>query len=328
MQAVWFERFGAAHEVLRTGERPDPAPGPDEVLVALHASAVNPSDVRKRAGSAPDLLDDGPVIPHSDGAGVIAAVGSGVDAARVGERVWVYQAQHRRRFGTAAEYVAIEGSRAVPLPAEASFEEGACLGIPAMTAHRCVMADGPVAGQTVLVTGGAGRVAGYAIQWAAQAGARVIATASNKEDQAFCRQAGAFEVVNHRQPDWAAQVLQSNGGRRVDRVVEVDFGANLPTLLEVTRTGGTIAAYASMSDPQPRLPFYRMMYLDLTVRLVIVYDMPESAKQLAVEAIVRALRNGALRHRIAHRIPLAEAARAHALIEEGGFRGSVILSIV
>lgn len=327
MQAVWFERFGPANEVLRGGKRPDPAPDPGEVLVALKTSAVNPSDVRKRAGSAPDLLDDGPVIPHSDGAGVIEAVGNGVDAARVGERVWVYQAQHRRCFGTAAQYVAIESDRAVPLPAEASFEEGACLGIPAMTAHRCVLADGPVAGQTVLVTGGAGRVAGYAIQWAAQAGARVIATASNEADQAFCRQAGAFEVVNHRQPDWAAQVLRSNGGRRVDRVVEVDFGANLPALLEVIRTGGTIAAYASMSEPQPRLPFYPMMYLDLTVRLVIVYDMPESAKQQAVDDISSALRNGALRHRIAHRMPLAEAARAHQLIEEGGFRGCVVLAV-
>jgi NADPH:quinone reductase-like Zn-dependent oxidoreductase len=239
--------------------------------------------------------------------------------------VWVYQAQHQRRFGTAAEYVAIEACRAVPLPDEASFEEGACLGIPAMTAHRCVFADGPVAGQTVLVTGGAGRVAGYAIQWAAQAGARVIATASNEADEDFCRRAGALEVVNHRQPGWAEQVLRGNGGARVDRVIEVDFGANLPALLEVIRTGGTIATDASMGEPQPRLPFYRMMYLDLTVRWVIVYDMPESAKQQAAEDIDRALRSGALLHRISHRLPLAETAWAHRLVEDGGSRGCVVL---
>lgn len=325
MQAAWFERFGPPAEVLQTGERPDPRPGPGEVLVALRASAVNPSDVRKRAGSAPDLLDGGYVIPHSDGAGIIEAVGSGVDPERVGERVWVYQAQHRRRLGTAAEYVAIDASRAVPLPAGVPFDVGACLGIPAITAHRCVHADGAVAGQTILVTGGAGRVAGYAIQWASQAGARVIATASGDADASFCREAGAVAVANHRQEGWASQVLECNGGRRVDRIVEVDFGANLPALLEVVRTGGTIATYASMTDPQPRLPFYRMMYLDLTIRLVIVYDMPEPAKRHAITDIDHALRGSSLLHRIAHRLPLAEAAGAHGLIEQGGFRGCVVL---
>jgi len=327
MQAVWFEQFGPAMEVLQAGDRPDPRPGPGEVLVAIRTSAVNPSDVRKRSGSAPDLLDGGYVIPHSDGAGVIEAVGAGVDPQRAGERVWVYQAQHGRRFGTAAEYLAIDAARAVPLPELASFDEGACLGIPAMTAHRCVFADGPVAGRTVLVTGGAGRVGGYAIQWASQAGARVFATAGNDADAAFCREAGAVAVANHNQDGWSRQVLELNGGRPVDRIVEVDFGKNLTDLLDVIRRSGTIATYASMTDPNPCLPFYRMMYLDLTIRMVIVYDMPEQAKQKAIADIDRALRGNALRHRIAHRLPLAEAARAHELIEQGGFRGSVVLSV-
>ena len=158
MKAAWYEQFGPAVDVLERGELERPVPAAGEVCVRLAASAVNPSDTKKRAGSSPGLLDDGPVIPHSDGAGVIEAVGANVDSSRVGERVWVYQAQHGRRFGTAAQYVALDARRAITLPANTSFEIGACMGIPAMTAHRCVFADGPVEGQSVLVTGGAGRV--------------------------------------------------------------------------------------------------------------------------------------------------------------------------
>ena len=197
MKAAWFESFGSAANVLHVGARPSPEPAAGEVLVRLATSGVNPSDVKKRSGSAPNLLDNGPVIPHSDGAGVIEAVGEGVPLERVGARVWIYQAQHERMFGTAAQFVSVENRRAVELPANTSFEEGACIGIPLMTAHRCVFADGPVDAQTVLVTGGAGRVGHYAIQWAAQAGARVIATASNDEDAGTCMDVGAEQVVNH-----------------------------------------------------------------------------------------------------------------------------------
>ena len=157
MTAAWFAEFGSAENALIVGEQPLPAPAEGQVLVRLETSGVNPSDVKKRAGSFPNLLDTGLVIPHSDGAGVVQAVGEGVHEDRIGERVWVYQAQYGRRFGTAAEYLAIDGSRAVPLPDNSSFEIGACLGIPAMTAHRCVFSDGAVDGQTVLITGGAGR---------------------------------------------------------------------------------------------------------------------------------------------------------------------------
>ncbi|MDH3861604.1 MAG: alcohol dehydrogenase catalytic domain-containing protein, partial [Gammaproteobacteria bacterium] len=164
MRAAWFDSFGSAKDVLQVSELETPVAGPGEVLVRLTTSGVNPSDVKKRAGSFPNLLDGGFVIPNSDGAGIIEAVGDGVDAGRVGERAWIYQAQYGRRFGTAAEYVAIDARRAPKLPDAASFEIGACLGIPAMTAHRCVFADGDVANQTILVTGGAGRVGHYAVQ--------------------------------------------------------------------------------------------------------------------------------------------------------------------
>lgn len=327
MKAAWFDKFGSASDVLLVGSKDDPQPAKNEVRVKLATSGVNPSDVKKRAGSFPNLLDGGFVIPHSDGAGVIDAVGEGIADSRIGERVWVYQAQYGRRFGTAAEYVTIDASRAVWLPEETSFEVGACLGIPAMTAHRCVFADGEVAGKNILVTGGAGRVGHYAIQWASQAGANVIATASSDADIAACKAAGATAVVNHRAPDWGNAVLTANGGEQVDRVIDVEFGKNLDEVMKCVRTGAVIATYSSTQVTQPTLPFFQMMYQDLTVRFVIVYAMPERAKSAAIEAIQKALQAGKLEHRVAHVVPLDEIARGHELIEQGGFRGTVVLSI-
>jgi len=325
MRAAWFEEFGAAADVLKVGEFETPAAGPGEVLVRLHTSGVNPSDVKKRAGSFPNLLDDGAVIPNSDGAGVIEAVGDGVPAARVGERVWVYQAQFERRFGTAAEYVAIESERAPCLPDNTDFDVGGCLGIPAMTAHRCVFADGSVDGQKVLITGGAGRVGHYAVQWASQAGATVIATASNKDDADACVSAGAHKIVDHCDENCAQAILDATDGEPVDRIIEVEFGANLQTSIEVIRTGGVIATYSSMQDAQPKVPFFQMMYKDMTIRFVIVYAMPESAKQFAIADIERALSNDLLQHRIARKFPLDEIVHSNELIEQGKIRGTVIL---
>jgi NADPH:quinone reductase-like Zn-dependent oxidoreductase len=327
MKAAWFERFGAAREVLVVGEKPTPVAGPGEVLVRLRTSGVNPSDVKKRAGAFPNLLDAGYVIPNSDGAGVIEAVGEGVDSKRVGEKVWVYQAQFGRRFGTAAQYVALDSLRAVTLPVEAGFDVGACAGIPIMTAHRCVHADGAIAGQTVLVTGGAGRVGYYAIQWARMAGAKVIASASNARDEAVCHEAGAQLVFNHREPGWGGRVKALNGGRPVDRVIDVEFGANLPEVLDCIRTSGVIATYSSTQVREPQLPFLRMMFMDLTLRLVIVYSMPEPAKKHAIADITQAFQHGMLRHRIADRVPLAEIARANELVEQGGSNGCVVVTI-
>jgi NADPH:quinone reductase-like Zn-dependent oxidoreductase len=327
MKAAWFESFGPARQVIVIGEQPAPKPGPGEVLVRLKTSGINPSDVKKRAGSSPTLLDEGLVIPNSDGAGIVEAVGEGVPQARVGERVWVYQAQHGRRFGTAAQFVALDARRAAPLPDQTGFEIGACLGIPAMTAHRCVFADGPVKGQTLLVTGGAGRVGYYAIQWAKSAGARVIATASKPEDERTCREVGADAIVNHREAGWGERVKSSNRGQPVDRVVEVEFGANLPEVLRCIRVGGTIATYSSTQVREPRLPFYNMMFMDLTVRMVLVYVMPEDAKQAAISDIDRYLAEGRLRHRIARRLPLEKLAEANELVERGDLRGVVVVDI-
>ena len=327
MRAAWIEKFGAATDALQVGELDTPTAGPGEVLVRLHTSGVNPSDVKKRAGSFPNLLDGGLVIPNSDGAGIIEAVGEGVDVSRVGERVWVYQAQFARRFGTAAEYVALDSSRAALLPDNAGFDVGACLGIPAMTAHRGVFADGDVQGLTIVITGAAGRVGYYAVQWASQAGATVIATASNEEDAAACTAAGAAHVVNHRSDTFADDILAANNGLRVDRAIDLEFGANLATWIAAVKTSGTIATYGSVAVPEPTLPFFQLMYMDMNIRFIIVYAMPETAKQHAIAAIETALANEALQHRIAATFPLQDIAAANELIETGTIRGAVILNI-
>jgi NADPH:quinone reductase-like Zn-dependent oxidoreductase len=250
-----------------------------------------------------------------------------VPTARVGERVFVYQAQYARLHGTAAEYVAIDALRAPTLPDNATFDVGACVGIPMLTAHRCVFADGDVADQWVLVTGGAGRVGHYAIQLAQRAGARVIATASNEADALACREAGAEHVVNHREAGWGRQVLEHSGGFQMDRAIDVEFGANLPELLDCLRTGATIATYSSTVVPEPSLPFRAMMFMDLTVRMVIVYAMPEMAKARAVADIQALLAEGGLQHRIAQTLPFAEMARAHEIIEDGSVRGCVVVTL-
>ena len=327
MKAAWFESFGSPADTIIIGEQPTPVAARGEVLVKLKTTGINPSDVKKRAGAFPNLLDDGLVIPHSDGAGIIEAVGEGVDNSRIGERVFVYQAQYGRRFGSAAEYVALDSNRAPKLPDNTSFEVGACIGIPIMTAHRCVFADGDINGQTVLVTGGAGRVGYYAIQWAKYAGATVIATASTIADEIACKELGADYVVNHRQKNWGEAVLACTNGDKVNRVIDVEFGANLPEVLKCIAIGGTIATYSSTQVKEPQLPFIQMMFLDLTLRMVIVYAMPEEAKQQAIMDTTQLLRENQLQHRIAHTLPFSEMAKSHEYIEQGGFRGCVVVQI-
>ncbi|MBT7275999.1 MAG: NADPH:quinone reductase [Woeseiaceae bacterium] len=327
MRAAWFNTFGEAKQVIRIGDQPDPKVMVGEVLVKLSTTGINPSDVKKRAGAFSNLLDQGLVIPHSDGAGEIVAVGAGVSKNRIGERVWIYQAQYERRFGTAASLISIDARRAVILPQETSLEIGACLGIPAMTAHRCVFSDGVVDAQHILITGGAGRVGGYAIQWAKLAGAKVISTASNEQDKKVCKDLGADIVINHRDENWDIDLLDATKGTKIDRVVDVEFGRNLPKLLNVLKVGATIATYSSTQIPEPKIPFLRMMYMDLSIRLVIVYAMPENAKSDAVRDITAALEKDQLSHRIAHILPLDSIAHGHELIESGNTRGCVVVNI-
>jgi NADPH2:quinone reductase len=327
MKAAIFKSLGPAVQVLEIADIEKPVVAHGEVLVRIKCSAVNPSDVKKRAGAFPDLLDDGFIIPHSDASGVIEAVGRGVPASRIGERVWVYQAQYQRRFGTAAEYVSVPSGRAAYLPNAAGFAEGSCMGIPAMTAHRCTFADGSVDGKKILITGGAGRVGHYAIQMAKLAGATVIATASSSEAEEHCYTAGADIVCPHQGLEMTSTIMKQTQGIGVDRVIDGEFGANLPHLLKIVRTGATIATYSSMQVTNPVIPFKQMMFLDLSIRMVLVYAMPESAKLEAITAINNYLKQGQLQHRIAHRLPLNDIVRSHQLVEKGGFYGAAVLDV-
>jgi NADPH2:quinone reductase len=325
MKAAWYNEFGSADDVLNYANIETPVPKQGEVLVRLKSSGINPSDVKKRAGSSPTALDAGPIIPHSDGSGLVEAVGSGVNSSRVGQKVWVYNAQYGRQLGTAAEYISINSSQAVEMTKSTSFEVGACLGIPAMTAHRCVTADGPVTGKTILVTGGAGRVGYYAIQFGKLFGARVIATAGSEESRKHCNDAGADLVTSHPSKITTEEIKEYTGGEGVERIVDCEFGGNLNDALDVIKTNGVIATYASMAEPNPAIPFYRMMFMDLTVRLVLVYCMPDEAKINAINDITDYLKKDELKHRIAHRIPLSEIMKGHKIVEDGSCLGCVIL---
>ena len=327
MKAAFYKEFGLAKDVLTVGEWEKPTPQHGEVLIRMKTSAVNPSDTKKRAGSSPTLLDAGPVIPHSDGAGIIEAVGSGVPIGRIGDRVWTYNGQFGRQEGTAAEYICLPAEQAVKLPDNASFETGAMMAIPAMTAHRAVFADGDVEGQIILVTGGAGRVGYYAIQWAKYAGAIVIATASSEKSKAECMKAGADLVVSHPSEEATAEILAFTDGQKIDRVVEGDFGVNLLPVLDVLATNGTIATYASMTDKAPSLPFYRMMFMDITLRLVIVYAMPEQAKRDAINDITYMLELDRFDNRLAASYPLEDIVKAHETIENGNIYGTVVVTM-
>jgi NADPH2:quinone reductase len=327
MRAAWYERTGPAADVLVVGERPRPEPARGEVRVRVAVAGVNPRDAKRRAGAGDRVMTDPLVIPGDDGAGTVDAVGEGVSTARVGERVWVHSANHGRPFGTAAEYVCVPAAHTVVLPAAASFADGACLGVPALTAHRCVFADGPVAGQTVLVTGGAGAVGRYAVQFAAQAGATVIATASTPVKRAAARAAGAHHVVDRHDPDVAASVAAAAGPTGVNRAVDVAFAANLPLTAAVLAPNATIATYGSDADPCPRIPFYPLMRRGITLRLILVFTMPAPALAAGVADVTRHLADGTLTHLVGTTYRLDDIADAHHAVETGHHTGRTLIAL-
>jgi NADPH2:quinone reductase len=330
MKAVYYERKGAAREVLVVGERPLPVPAAGEVRVRVHVSAVNPSDTKNRGGYRGNVAMPFPlVIPHQDGAGVIDAVGDGVNASRIGERVWVYEATLGRPFGTAAQYTTVPAHKAVRLPDAAGFDAGACMGIPAMTAHRCVFADGPIAGKTVLVQGAAGAVGYYAVQIARLGGAAsVIATVSREEQAVRAREAGATHVILRKDEDVVQRVRAATGrDSGVDRVIEVAFGANLAIDLAVLAPNGVIATYASDAVPEPTIPFWPMLARDLTVRFVLVYAMPRAAHDDAAAFITDALAGGRFVHQVYRRYPLVDTAIAHEATESMAQVGKVLIDV-
>ncbi len=331
MKAAWYQRTGPAAEVLKLGELATPHAGPGEVLVRIHASGINPSDTKMRAGWRNTPLAFERVVPHADGAGEVVAVGEGVNRALVNARVWVYNAtalyDASRAMGTAAQYCALPAEQAVPLPAGTDFTQGACLGVPACTAHRAVFSEGPVQGQTILVQGGAGCVAHYAIQLATLAGARVIATVSSAAKAAHARAAGAQETVLYTQEDVVQRVLDLNRGKGVDRIIEVDLGANLSIDVQLIKTNGHIASYSSSSVPEPVFPYYPLAYKGVNLRLVQGFNLPAGARAAAVQDITRWCELGQLQHAIGAVFPLVQIARAHEAVEQRSVTGNVVLRI-
>jgi NADPH:quinone reductase-like Zn-dependent oxidoreductase len=324
MRAVWYDRQGPAGEVLTYGELPTPSPGPGEVLVRLATSGVNPSDWKSRSGRGRPMAFPR-VIPHSDGAGHVEAVGEGVPRQRIGQRVWTWNGQWKRAFGTAAEYIALPSEQAVPLPEGTGFAEGACLGIPALTALHALLTDGGVTGQRVLVTGGAGSVGHYAIQFARLLGAaQVIATVSGEAKAAHAMAAGADQTVNYRSEDVAERVLALSGGAGVDRVVEVDVTSGAALLPRLMAPGGVCAVYGA-NGADATVNFGAAIMRGIALRFFIVYELTPAQRATAIGALTPWLERGLVRHAVAAHAPLADCAAAQDAVEKGAYIGNLVL---
>lgn len=332
MKAIINFARGAASDTLKCVERSCPEPAAGEVRVAMKASGVNPSDFKVRSGAQGPMVAD-EVLVHNDGAGVIEAVGAGVDTARVGERVWLYNVNRSRCGlmqgvgGTAAEFISVPSALAVPLPETVDYAHGACLGVPAMTAHRALTWAGPVAGKVVLVTGGAGAVGHSAIQMAVALGARVVATISSDEKAQIARDAGAEMTINYREDDLAECLTSHLGPNGVDHVVDVDMAAHAGLYPQIMAMGGTVGAYATATSLTPDIPFYPLAMRNIAMQPVFVYSMSDDAKARAKSDINQLLAKGALLPVIAARHPLDAVVAAHEAVEEGGIIGNVVLEI-
>jgi NADPH2:quinone reductase len=322
VRAAVYRRRGPAAEVLSVEEIDTPEPGLGEVRVRVSVSGVNPTDWKTR--SAGDEIPAGFQVPNQDGAGVIDAVGPGVDPARVGQRVWVYLAAWMNPYGTAAEHTVVPADRAVPLPEGISLDLAASLGVPTVTAHRCVFADGPVDGRVVLVAGGAGAVGHYAIQLARDAGATVITTVSGPEKAAIARSAGAHHIVNYRRGDPAAEI-RAVAPDGVHRIVEVALAANLQLDLAVAAPNAVIVTYAS-EPTNPTLPVRELMTRNMVLRFVLLYTVPPEALRHAVQDITAALTRGVLSELPMHRYRLDDIAAAHDAVEKGAV-GKVVVDL-
>ena len=327
MLAAWYEKQGPAQDVIQIGELPTPEPGSGEVRVKLSFSGVSPSDTKRRSGFGGQKMAFPAIVPHSDGAGVIDQVGTGVNKARIGERVWIYCGQWERSSGTAAEYITIRADHAIALPEAVDLISGACLGIPAVTAHRALFADGPISGLTVLVTGGAGAVGNYAIQLAKWGGANpVITTCSSPAKAKVAKAAGADIVVNYKENDVLSSINDATGGEGVDRIVEVAFGVNLTSTVTLLKDNGIISAYASDAEPTPLLPFYPMMQKNSVLRWVFMYKIPNKDFLLACKDLNDWLTSSATQHLVARVFPLDETATAHEFLESGQATGNIIIT--
>ena len=319
MLAAYYEANGAAREVLRVAEVETPDPGPGEVRVRLHASGVNPSDVKSRGLRK---LAFPRVIPHSDGAGVIEAAGDGVAPSRIGERVWIWNGQWQRPFGTAAQYIVLPAAQAVRLPDNTGFEAGACLGIPAMTAYHAIERAGASANTTLFVSGGAGSVSQFAIQFAKAKGAAVITTVSSQDKAKAAREAGADHCIDYRRENVEARVADITGKRGVDAIIEMDLTANAKLIPGVLRPKGSVIIYGTGAEAA--IPAFACLANSLTLAFFLVYQLDAEQRERAADGINRMLEQGKLSSRIGPTFALTDAAAAHEAVERGTI-GNVIV---
>ena len=326
MQAAWYETIGSADEVLQVGEIDNPSPGQGDVLVQMKTSGVNPSDVKTRAGARGELQFP-KIIPHSDGGGVITAVGEGVSKDRIGERVWIWNGAFGRAYGTCAELITLPSNQAVSMPDSTSFETAACLGIPAATAFYGIFCDGSVNDQNILITGGAGAVGHLGIQLAKWSGANVITTVSGDDKAAAAKTAGADLVINYKTDDVIEAVNDFTKGDGVDRILEVEFGGNLSVSQHVIKNNGVIASYGSVAEANPSVPFYDLMFKGVTLNTYLIYIVPDSDRAKINEGITAALNDNALNPIIAESFPLPSIIDAHKAVEAGSVIGNVIITI-
>ncbi len=326
MKAVTYRAFGPAADVLQIEDMDCPAPAPGEVTVDLQFSGVNPSDVKARAGARAGVteLPYPAIIPHSDGAGVISAIGEGVPRDRLGQRVWIWNGQWQRAFGTAAQQITLPAEQAVALPDDVTMETGAILGIPGLTACHTVFGGGDVAGKTVLVQGGAGTVGHLAVQLARWGGARVIATARGAGLERV-RDAGAHAALDFEAPDLAARILAANEGRPVNRIVEVEFGLNIATDTAVIAENGQICAYGSARQMEPVLPFYPLMFKAVTLEMTLIYLLPPAPRAAAIARLHDALQQGGLTCPVAETFDMKDCAAAHRAVEDGARDGAILM---
>jgi NADPH2:quinone reductase len=324
MQAAWYEKNGTARDVMIVGEQPTPQPAAGEVRVKLHVSGVNPSDVKSRTARP---LGDPFIIPHSDGAGVIDAVGAGVDASRIGQRVWTWNAQWQRPCGTAAEFVCLPSAQAVVLPDDVSFQAGACMGIPGLTALQAVRIAGDVSQQTVLVTGASSAVGHYVTQMLKRLGATVIGTVGSEAKAAHAKAAGADHCLFYKTEDVVARVKELTGGKGVDAIIDMDFSTTIQWMAQgVMRPHGHLVCYGSNPPADISVSFRPMLFNSFTLSFFLVYELTPQDRQARVIELTDMLKQNQLSHTIAAEFSLSQVVQAHEAVESGKLIGNVVIN--
>ena len=326
MRAAWYSQNGKARDVLVLGELPTPTPAAGEVRVRLATSGVNPSDVKSRS-SRP--TGNQRIVPHSDGAGIIDAVGDGVSSTRIGERVWIWNGQWQRPLGTAAEYIALPEKQAVVLPNSTDFAAAACLGIPAMTAFQAVRLLGDIAGKTVLVIGTSSAVGHYVTQLAVIRGAKVIGTVGSKDKARHALAAGADTTISYKSEPVADRVKDLTAGRGVDAIVDMDFS----TTVQLLGSGGlaphgTLVSYGSNAYGDIAVPFRALLFNSVVLKFFLVYDLTPDDRRVVVDGLNQLLSSGRLLHTVGATFKLADVAAAHEAVEGGAVIGNVIVELI